>query len=288
MRQSIQQRRRDEAGKDRRCDVCKRSTYGLGSLCNAHRIKRRMYGSTRATRALYRQEWSNVTPLVQMYLKSHPPSAEVQSAMLRILEPGELPHREARSTNPGHLLHRELVWWNDSRSGKRMTIEHRRYDYSPTGILSTLLAVSLHIEQRAGLGFPGDAPEIALALALFRMRKRPRCVIRGKAATRLEYTAPIRPTARRLLAERIKASLVSTWLLSSARQIMRDVEAGTLKRRNKPRRRTADTMKLPSRYPRPQYRTLADRPLIEAWTRNERLWNLYPNGIYPFKKGTAE
>jgi hypothetical protein len=128
-----------------------------------------------------------------------------------------LPRAKARDSNPAYLLQRELVWWNDPASAKKETAERVPYDYSAQGLLKTLLAVSIYVEDRDGQGFPGDAPEIVLAFALCQMRRRPRFSAGKRGAKRSQ---PVSATVRTLLAERIKKSLAGTYLLASARSII--------------------------------------------------------------------
>jgi hypothetical protein len=92
----------------------------------------------------------------------------------------------------------------------------RKY-FTAQGILKTLLAVSIYVEDRDGQGFPGDAPEIVLAFALCQMRRRPRFSAGKRGAKRSQ---PVSPTVRTLLAERIKKSLAGGYLLASARTIV--------------------------------------------------------------------
>jgi hypothetical protein len=278
---SIHERLREVAQQDRRCEVCAVNVT-LGGLCLRHRDERLRHGTTTPHKRLLRKEWDYGigSPLRQAeaYIAAHPLTSDVREGLHNVLSPGNpLPVAKSGRQNPAALLRRELLWHADPQSAKKWYgpagTAPRPYTYSDEERIAVLLAVTLYIDAREGVGFPHDSPDIERACALLSMRSRPHRATRRRNGR--VQNKEIVGTVRHAVGRRIRqAPGLGLYLLAGARTILRDQGPVrfTPSRRRRRRARHPQITQLPPRYPRPLYRCIEDREAIQKWEHLEPLW----------------
>jgi hypothetical protein len=230
---TFRERRREEGivgpkylNHNRPCVICARPSLDIGEMCGLHRQRRRSHGHPKVRQGLRLCEWRPILPAVLRYIKENPPSAEVLASVGRLIEPGNAPPPSLSRLHPRRVFYSELAWWQQPESRK----VHRRWNYSPRGILSRLVAAQVVlIEQERR--FPGAAPEIELARTIAWMFRRPKRAS-GRRGKRVSGAV------LRGLAERIKQSVVGVYLLVSARALMRQREQEQEEISKRPRKST--------------------------------------------------
>src|SRR5262245_4482732 len=85
--ESIQSRRKANQSTWRVCDVCRRPTDGLSSLCPRHIHRRARHGSVKITHYVRFRDYAHLVGLARTYLKAHPPDQPVLDSMARFLQP---------------------------------------------------------------------------------------------------------------------------------------------------------------------------------------------------------
>ncbi len=170
---------------DRRCDYqsCTRPVFSTTGLCAIH-YRGRQRGHPSVTKALTQQEWAACFEIAQQHLKDNPPPEEVLNRLDNALKPESAPQP----------LREELSWWRMPENIYKTTIGKKPRDNSMTGVLATLLGVTLYATER-DVSFPGESLEVARAVAVLRMRKRPK---RGKNTVKEIGTAVRKLLWRRL------------------------------------------------------------------------------------------
>jgi hypothetical protein len=221
---SIQQRTREARGRWRVCDHCHRNIVGLGALCRRCRRRRGRFGTVKPHTRLDRSEWNNGADspyaVAEKYIAEHPPPTDVIEGLRNLLAPGNpLPPTNNRATNAAYVVRQEMLWQADPRSAKKCDAEGQPYTYSDEQRLAVLLATTLWIEEREGIGFPHDSADVARATALLLMRKRPRHPAGRIGAKR---SRPIPPTALHAVARRLRETeALGVYLLVGTRHIIR-------------------------------------------------------------------
>jgi hypothetical protein len=308
----------------RQCEVkeCWKLTPPLARLCPMHLKRRNHYGSPHVSRAIPRGVFSPYRAIVRNYLRVHPPTAETLALVTRFLEvpgrlrPGEVGYKDR------NLLIREMERW--SRPEFRFKYRRRsdrglvdKYDYSATGYLTDMLAVSVFLHERDFRGWSkDDAPEYALVRAIVLMHRRPRWTgSKGHVEV-----VPVRPTVWRGLVKRWKShTALSAFVTTTAEAIVKNMRPYRPRRdHGNTKERQARKRQIPVRVASPpppapptrpalqQTIRLVDRPIVgppvpavereriyhpprypmpvndpvakAVWVENERLWRSYPQG----------
>jgi hypothetical protein len=240
---SIRNRLRQVTHLDRRCHIHATpiGPLGLGDLCESCLTRRRNHGHPKVRKGLSSRDWRPILPAVLKHVKANPASPEVLGAVERLLDPGSQPAPSVPARHPSRLLYEELARWSRPESRK----VHRRWNFSPRGVLCRLLAAKVVIEEQE-CRWPGDAPEIELTRVLALMFRRPKQAS-GKHGTRMAGGA------RRELARRLKASgALGVYLLQASRAIirLRQQEQDEINRRPKKPQPPPPTIYTPTAPPR--------------------------------------
>lgn len=287
----ISQRRQDNKYTDRRCEVCRRQTNGISSLCQRHLNLRGWHGSVKVTEYVKLRDYAHLVKLARKYLKAHPPDQPILDSMARfLLPPDPIPRgSRARGRRERAALRVEMSRWNDPRYRKKIsnpnqrgTVYYFKYDYTPTGILCTLIGITAYIDEREGQGFPHDAEAIEKAHAIVRLWKRPRYFIGRKQPVKV--SARITASVLRGLAARLREfSMINTFCLVTARAILTEYKATEAARiKALPKHPVYTGPPSFTRWPAPHVPQIGSCPELDRalkayreWQANERAWLAY-------------
>jgi len=266
----------------RQCDFpsCTRSTWEpRRSLCRRHDAARERRGHPAVTRSL---SWRTLEPthaVVLAYLKLHPAPPDVlQKLEEHILGPSAdfaIVSRQdwtpKRLTLNRYKLISLMDRWRDPASAKQYGLMGKEVD--PRTVLAVLLTVTVYAEDRDWR--QGRADELCRALHLLKLRRLPRSLQISKRGRAQKQTMLVPGSARRLLAQVISEHL-GGYLLLTARAVITWSKivrpAANTQVSAQPQVSTQPQPSLPPRFPRPLYRTLADKPALERWARLDSLW----------------
>jgi hypothetical protein len=259
----ISQIRKAHRYTDRSCEICRRQTDGISSLCKRHLERRGRHGSVKVTQQLRHRDYSHLIGLATKYLKANPPPSNITESIQRFLQPpGPLP-RGSDGWRKRQLLIAEMARWSDPRYQKKVT-DHggwsRKAEYSARGILAVLIAVKAYVEEREGRGFPHDSEETAMMFALTRLWKRPRAYSQGlKGRVQpVRYSQRASKTVLRGLVRRWREfTAVGVYVLQTARIILAEYRVTEAER----------IKKLPRVYSQEEMKILHDRQKREAEAR---------------------
>jgi hypothetical protein len=241
--ESIQSLRKANRHTWRVCEICRRQTDGISSLCKLHLRRRGRLGSVRVTRQLRHREYAFLVGIATKYLKKNPPPSNITESMRRFLQP---PGMIRPITRKQERLITEMARWSEGRYRNKWT-DHggyrRKADYSPRGILAVLIAVKAYVEERDGVGFPHDSEDYSMMFALTRLWRRPRSLSRG--AKNVKYSTKVSKTVLTGLVKRWREhTMVGVYVLQTARAILAEYKATEAERiKRLPRQLTQEEMR---------------------------------------------